>query len=565
MLQESTYSMSFYSTADLNSIKYQHLHDKAVKIRDFKNDLSQRICQNPMSIQDLSKFDFLKLFDIQIEGLVGKEIQPALKEVYTCYQNKFTQLNQKISFKIQSKPLKIEYYKKNTKKHKKGDIKNNSISLKSTPLTKVISFLSKYYNETTVDYLIKEIDNINTTKSLEQIEFYKSILYYLNKFGTRLLKLANDRKTRLIKELFSKPILFKELTYDGINNLEYIVSKNKNNHSIIEHFICLSGFGNYIDGKYKKITRDGKLYIPIKYSKKYHGELNDYNLKYQTSYTIQFVKNKIRIILTKKGNRETITDCDSAVGVDTNLKHNLFSLSNGKTIDYNRELIKNYVKFQLKIDKKHDFLYKSNDKDLTEKQIKQKYNLISRKQTWNRRLIAEQNLNVSDLIKETKSDNKDHIICEGLLLKDKTWCRSEEFFGIKYSRLVKMLHLSNVKNILVNQCRNKNIQLTIVPSYYTSQRCSVCGYVDRDNRKTQEDFVCQNCGHSENADLNASKNIKQFKEIDVLSQSFLKLDNSTSWLVPKKLGKQTIKKVLDDYFENNNKYSNDTDINYQLE
>lgn len=42
---------------------------------------------------------------------------------------------------------------------------------------------------------------------------------------------------------------------------------------------------------------------------------------------------------------------------------------------------------------------------------------------------------------------------------------------------------------------------------YTSQTCSCCGHVDKDNRKTQDKFKCTSCGHTENADFNAAKNI----------------------------------------------------------
>jgi putative transposase len=41
----------------------------------------------------------------------------------------------------------------------------------------------------------------------------------------------------------------------------------------------------------------------------------------------------------------------------------------------------------------------------------------------------------------------------------------------------------------------------------TSRQCSICGYTDKKNRKTQETFSCLACGHTENADFNASKNI----------------------------------------------------------
>jgi putative transposase len=50
-------------------------------------------------------------------------------------------------------------------------------------------------------------------------------------------------------------------------------------------------------------------------------------------------------------------------------------------------------------------------------------------------------------------------------------------------------------------------QVVRVNPAYTSQTCSVCGHVDKDNRKRQASFVCVACGHTENADFNASKNI----------------------------------------------------------
>jgi putative transposase len=44
---------------------------------------------------------------------------------------------------------------------------------------------------------------------------------------------------------------------------------------------------------------------------------------------------------------------------------------------------------------------------------------------------------------------------------------------------------------------------------HTSQRCSGCGHTDAGNRPSQQVFLCLSCGHSENADVNAAKNILQ--------------------------------------------------------
>ena len=49
--------------------------------------------------------------------------------------------------------------------------------------------------------------------------------------------------------------------------------------------------------------------------------------------------------------------------------------------------------------------------------------------------------------------------------------------------------------------------LVEVPAAYTSQECSVCGHVDAADRKDQSHFLCTRCGHEENADVNAAKNI----------------------------------------------------------
>jgi putative transposase len=42
---------------------------------------------------------------------------------------------------------------------------------------------------------------------------------------------------------------------------------------------------------------------------------------------------------------------------------------------------------------------------------------------------------------------------------------------------------------------------------FTSQTCSECGCIDPNNRKTQADFICQDCNHKIHADLNAALNI----------------------------------------------------------
>jgi len=51
-------------------------------------------------------------------------------------------------------------------------------------------------------------------------------------------------------------------------------------------------------------------------------------------------------------------------------------------------------------------------------------------------------------------------------------------------------------------------QLIKVDPKYTSQTCNECGHISKENRKSQDKFVCTACGHTANADINASKNIR---------------------------------------------------------
>ena len=59
------------------------------------------------------------------------------------------------------------------------------------------------------------------------------------------------------------------------------------------------------------------------------------------------------------------------------------------------------------------------------------------------------------------------------------------------------------------KARLAGVPLVLVGAKYTSQTCSACGHCEKANRKSQAEFVCINCRHSENADLNAARNIRR--------------------------------------------------------
>jgi len=79
-------------------------------------------------------------------------------------------------------------------------------------------------------------------------------------------------------------------------------------------------------------------------------------------------------------------------------------------------------------------------------------------------------------------------------------------FKHKFNNICKFWNYSYILDVLTQYAESQNVFVTAVLSYYTSQRCHECGYVNKSNRKGDK-FICLCCWHSSNADINAAKNI----------------------------------------------------------
>ena len=67
---------------------------------------------------------------------------------------------------------------------------------------------------------------------------------------------------------------------------------------------------------------------------------------------------------------------------------------------------------------------------------------------------------------------------------------------------------------IIYKAELEGIKVRFIKAAYTSQRCSKCGYVDKENRKTQSKFLCLKCGYETGADYNASQNIAKSAEYE---------------------------------------------------
>jgi IS605 OrfB family transposase len=65
------------------------------------------------------------------------------------------------------------------------------------------------------------------------------------------------------------------------------------------------------------------------------------------------------------------------------------------------------------------------------------------------------------------------------------------------------------EQFLTYKANARGISVEHVDARFTSQKCSVCGHISRSNRQSQSVFKCKHCEFSLDADLNASRNIRQ--------------------------------------------------------
>jgi len=525
---ESKYSKIFHSK-NLNEVKYDVLLGKAKLIRSFKNDISLTINSDLPKYSQMSKFDFIKHFNTQIPGLSGQDIQHAVVNVHVAYSNRFNQITSKVTFRT-LKSWKAIFYKRKTANHIKGDLKEiKTTNNRATDLQKTLKFLTRFnLNDDVLGFVNRRL-NENEFKSDDHKLFYEMVKFNLNKFTEeRLLQLAISKRNRFVKR-YSSAINFESLTFNSINRISApILDYNKNYNSEINAFISLGNFnGVGID-------------IPVTYAKSYHNSIKLYQKGRNTSYTVTFneSKKKVQITLPIDGNIEVYIDGESPVGVDVNVKHNMFCLTNEETINYEKDIVADYAKFLKRLDKKNT----------RKKSMKQKRTLSKKDSKvydkWKVRINDMLERKVVELIKLAKANDYDHIVLEDLSSMGKSFIRMDDFSGFKYSRFMSLLGIPALKSRIHSICSNYEVQCTFVQPHFTSQQCPICGLISKENRSCQEKFKCVNCEHEDNADVNAAINILKRVTVDVLRSKLLK-QNKLQELVPRNLGKNKIFQILE--------------------
>jgi len=423
---------------------------------------------------------------------------------------------------------------------------------KSAANKKAISFYSHHLNK----------EKLNTitefAKKIQILQNFISYIYFDEYFNkqtikcTDFIKLMNKRYRdkdfscaffqQICKQVYEKynkknqpktQVVFKRLSFIGINQHTTVFieeSSNKYTNGIIN----------------LNIPHFGIVEIPFRYSKQYHGNLADIHYcmtgqnkrQYAKQYTCTLEKDRLKIVIVEDDNRVYPISIGNYIeGIDVNIKHNLLQCSDGYVIDYDRKMVKSILKRKKKQDRIISTKKNRNlSTEYTYKQIKQ--NLKDK-----RRSVSMVEQCLVKLFKHCNENNIDHLVFEDLNVFTRKYKINNKEFNVNIRRLMSILHIVDIKNMAERIGKKYGITISLTNAEYTSQQCSKCGYIHKDNRKTQEKFKCIHCGYENNADLNASINIKNRISVDVLRDS-LHIEAEKNKYKPKTKNHSEVKEIF---------------------
>jgi putative transposase len=195
----------------------------------------------------------------------------------------------------------------------------------------------------------------------------------------------------------------------------------------------------------------------------------------------------------KDEENQSVTEC----GIDLNIKNISVSDSSGasyqiKLPDFSKsKYLKTYKKQQELLSKR----YKNKNFSKKTKKLQVKQNRVQQK-------IKNQKEDLFHKISKELTDNHNRITIENLQIK-----KMKESESTRLNRQISDVSWNSLITKIKYKADAKNVIVREINPAYSSQRCNQCGHISSNNRKTQSVFHCENCQTTENADLNASKNI----------------------------------------------------------
>ena len=98
---------------------------------------------------------------------------------------------------------------------------------------------------------------------------------------------------------------------------------------------------------------------------------------------------------------------------------------------------------------------------------------------------------------------------------------------LKVSNMMKNRHLAKaiqeqnfykIRTKLTNKCKERNIELRLVDTFYPSSKtCSCCGSIKKDLKLNDRIYKCNNCGLEIDRDYNASINLEKAQVYKIIA------------------------------------------------
>lgn len=341
------------------------------------------------------------------------------------------------------------------------------------------------------------------TKSNSKIDFYKELQNILNKMSDKEFDLiSSEIRDSFEEELFSNKVPFVKNIPLQLDTRLCTIEKAEN---VKADFVI----------SIKTLDRGKRIEIPIKTSKNSLRRLNQYE---NCSPTISVKGHKIRIGIPfeKKLQDNNITN---TIGIDVGVT-DLMHLSTGEAIgsftnmlklydatvlvkEKNRSNLRNYMRELRKMLKKSK---NNKEKEILREKIchintmlqgRKTANRIRRK--YNHEVSCMISLSVNKLISLISKNTQVAIEDIDLIIGD-----TNKRFNRKISNWARGQLLKKIEEKL----QWKSIKVERVEPAYTSQLCPKCFNIDENNRNGKT-FKCTCCGHTDDADNNASNNIAQ--------------------------------------------------------
>jgi IS605 OrfB family transposase len=223
--------------------------------------------------------------------------------------------------------------------------------------------------------------------------------------------------------------------------------------------------------------------------------LKFFDLSCQSELSYDRIKNKFYIIFFSETSEEVPIQTTEFLGVDLGIV-NLATTSHGEI--FTGEKVEKYRKKITSL--------KSRLQSKGTKSAKRHLKKISKKETLfkkdvnhciSKKLVSKAKaLGLGLKLEDLKFKNKKPVMKFNKELRDKNAIHAKWAFG-------------QLKNFITYKAKLAGIPVLMVNPAYTSQKCNKCGHTRKENRLTQNEFKCIQCGYTANADYNASINISR--------------------------------------------------------